>query len=116
MRKLFFIFLIFISIICLNAQSKIVYDSIIKLEDLSKIKNLEEIVKYPKTCKVYQIEFFTSEQGKLHSESWTTLSYNLSFIIKKHFTNPKKGDFFIIEFTKASCATIVGSKYKFKIN
>jgi hypothetical protein len=106
---------ILILTISLTSQSKVVYDSIIKLEDLAKIKSLEEIVKYPKTCKIHQCEFFTSQQGKLHSELWTTLSYNLAFIIKRYFTNPKSGDFFIIEFTKASCAGIIGSKYKFKI-
>ncbi len=97
-------------------NAKVVYDSIISLTDLDKIKSIRTIIKYSKNCQVYQVNLIYHAKGMLKGEAlYKHDCFETDFNKYLERCKFKKGDFFIVEFIKASCQPLMGTGYKFKI-
>jgi hypothetical protein len=94
--------------------TKIVYDSTIKAADISKIKNIPALMKYSKTCKIYQYKISWNCKGKLKSEIFNP-SDSLNTRFHKYLDDLEKGCYIVIEVLKASCKQTIGYEYKFRI-
>ncbi len=95
-------------------KMKMVYDTTIKFSDLHKIKDLNAIMRIPKSCDVYEYEVsFRGKflQGEIFHKS-DSLTTKLGYYID-HYC--KACNFIIVQVTKASCKLYVGNGYKIKL-